>query len=114
MLKRTDEADGDERNVELLGEPKGAQLEFVDAAIASALAFWKDDEAHAAVDGVFCETPQALQVTRATDVWNRDVSKALHQQTVNWNPEMRFQLPAARELRNCAIQGERIKQVHVI
>src|SRR5439155_24967902 len=93
MLKRTDKAYGDEWNVELLGEPKGAQLEFVDAAIASALAFWKDDEAHAAVDCVFCETPQALQVPRASYVWNRNISKALHQQIVNWNTEMIFQLP---------------------
>src|SRR5262249_12419218 len=57
MLKRADDADGHEWDVELLREAECAEFEFAHSAIACALAFRKDDEAHAAVDGVFGETP---------------------------------------------------------
>src|SRR5882724_1975099 len=114
MLKRADEADRNERNVELLRQPKRTRFEFADSTVARALAFRENDEAHATVYSAFCKTPHALQIRRATHIGNWNISKALHQQAVYRNFEMRFQFPAAGELRNRTIKHERVKQVHVV
>ena len=114
MLIRADKAYGHDGNVVLLRQAKCAKFEFAHAAVARAFPFGKNDEAHAAVNGVFCEAPHALEIRWATDVRHRNVAKALHQHAVNGNPEMGFEFPAARKLRDGAIKDEGVEKIYVV
>ena len=95
-------------------KPEAAVLEFVQMTVAGAFGFRKNDQAHAAVDGFLGQPPQPLQILRAAYIWNRHVAEALHQPAINRNFEMRFQLPAAHQLRYRAVENERIEQVDVV
>src|SRR5260370_10523405 len=114
MVKGADQAGRNDRNSQLLCQAKSALFEVVHVSVARALALGKNDQAGAAVDRLLSHAPQALQVSGISDVWHRYISKALHEPAVNGNAEMRFQLPAANQLRNGAVQHEGIKQIDVV
>src|SRR6266446_6311231 len=114
VLEGADEADRSDGDAELLGEPEAAVLELVDAAIAGAFGFGENDEAGAAVDGVLGEAPHALDVGGTAHVGDGDIAETLHEPAVGGNFEMGFELPAAHELRNRAVEDEGIEDVDVI
>src|SRR5258705_65046 len=114
MLERADQAYGDDRDSELLGEAEAAVLEFVDVTVAGAPGFGKNDEAGAAINGVLGEAPHAFEVRGAAHIWHGNIAETLHEPTVGGDLEMRLEFPAAHELRNGAIKDERIKEVDVI
>jgi len=114
MLEGADEADGNDGDADLLREAETAVLEFVDVAVAGALGLGKNDEAGAAVDGVLREAPHALDVGGAARIRDGDIAEAFHEPAVGGYFEMGFKFPAARELRNRAIEHERIENVDVI
>src|SRR5882762_1386559 len=114
MLERADQAYGDDRDSELLGEAEAAILEFVDVTVAGTLGFRKNDEACAAIDGVLREAPHSLDIGRAADVGHRNIAETLHEPAIGGNLEMRFKFPAAHELRNGAIENEGVKEIDVI
>src|SRR5579859_5432106 len=106
MLEGPDQADGNDGDAELLGEAEAAVLKFVDVAVTGALAFGKNDEAGAAVDGFLGEAPHAFNVGRAVYVGNGNIAETLHEPAIGGNFEMGLEFPAARELRNRTIQHE--------
>src|SRR5260370_3010197 len=114
MVKGADQAGRNDRNSQLLCQAKSALFEVVHVYVARSLALGKNDQAGAAVDRLLSHAPQALKVSGISDVWHRYISKALHEPAVNGNAEMRFQLPAANQLRNGAVQHEGIKQIDVV
>src|SRR6267154_3578972 len=114
MLERADQAYGDDGDAEVLGETEAAVLEFVDVTVAGALGFRKNDEACSAIDGVLREAPHSLDIGRAADVGHRNIAETLHEPAVGGNFEMRFEFPAAHELRNGAIQNEGVKEIDVV
>src|ERR1041384_3268451 len=114
MLERTDDTDRHDGHFKLLGNAEYAVLEFVHAAIASALPFRKDYQASAAVDGIPRQTPHSFQVCGTADIGHRNIPEALHQPAVNGNFKMRFQLPSADELRDCAVKRKGIEKIDVI
>src|SRR5258708_5710476 len=114
VLDGADDADGHDGNFQLLGDAESAVLKFIDAAVASALRFWKNDEAGAAIDGVAGKSPHASEIGRATDIGHGNVTESFHQPAINWNVEMRFELPTPHELPDRAIQREGIEKIYVI
>src|SRR6202790_4741340 len=100
MLDGTDQADGHDRDAELLRDAEATFLESINVAVARALRFRKNDEARPAVDGVLREAPHALEIGRTAHVRDGDVAEALHQPAIGRNFEVRFQLPAADILRD--------------
>src|SRR6201984_3546282 len=83
-------------------------------AVASALAFGKNNQADTAVDSVASEAPHAPQIGGAANIRDRDISKSFHQPAINRNVEMGFEFPAANELRYRAVQRERIEKIYVV
>src|SRR5258708_19773466 len=57
VLDGADDTDRHDGNFQLLGDPESAVLKFIDAAVASALRSWKNEEADAAIDGVAGNSP---------------------------------------------------------
>src|SRR5260370_2198795 len=114
MLEGAEQADGNDGDAELLREAEAAVLEFVDAAVAGAVGFGKNDEGGAAIDRVLGEAPHALDVGGAAHVGDGNVAETLHEPAVGENFEVGFELPAAHELRNHAVEDERVEDVHVI
>src|SRR5262249_10003630 len=103
MLERADNADRNDGNFELLGDPKRAILKFGYPAVACAFPFRKNNKAGAAVDRVAGQTPHTLQISGTPHVRNRNVAEAFHQPAVNRDFEMRFEFPTAHKLRNSTI-----------
>src|SRR6266404_3223983 len=114
MLEGSHQADGHDGDAELLRNAKAAVLELIHVAVACTLGFRKNDQAGAAVNGVLRQPPHALEVRRAANVWHGNIPEALHQPAIRWNLEMRFQLPATDELRNGAVEHERIENIDMV
>ena len=89
----------------------GWQMAFL---LTGALGFGKDNQAGAAIDGVLCEAPHALQVRGAAQIRDGNIAEALHQPAICRDFEVRFQLPSANHLGHSTIQNKWVKQVDVI
>src|ERR1700746_1277348 len=83
-------------------------------AVASALAFRKNNQAGAVVYRVASDPPHALQIGGAANIRDGDISESFHHPAINRNVEMGFEFPTANELRYRAVQREGIKKIHVI
>src|SRR6516225_1003763 len=114
MLERADDADRYHRDFELLRNAECAILKFAHAAVAGSLAFWKNNEAGAVVDGVAGKAPHALEIGGAANVRHGNIPETFHQPAINGNFEVRFQLPAANKLRYGAVQRKGIEKIDVI
>lgn len=114
MLERADQANGDDRDADLLGQAEAAVLKFINTAIPGAFRFRKDDQTGAAIDGFLGEAPHALDVRGAADVGDGDIAETLHEPAVGGNFEMGLEFPAADELRDRAVKDERVKEIYVI
>ena len=114
MLERPHQADRHDGNPQLLRHAETAVLKLVHVPVACALRFRKNNQACTLFDGVLRQPPHALQIRRPPYIRNRNVAKALHQPPVRRNLEVRFQLPPAHQLRNRAVQHERIEQIDVV
>src|SRR5258708_1108767 len=114
VLDGADDTDRHDGNFQLLGDAESAVLKFIDAAVASALRFRKNDEAGAAIDGVAGKSPHASEIGRTTDIGHGNVTESFHQPAINWNVEMRFELPTTHKLRDGAIQREGIEKIYMI
>src|SRR5258708_9566607 len=114
MLERTDEADGNNRDAELLCDAKATILKSADGAIARALCLRKNNQASATVNRILRQAPHAFEVGGTANIGHGHIPKALHQPAVGRDPEVRFEFPAADILWNGAVQNERIKEIDVI
>src|SRR6267154_1786449 len=114
VLERSHQADGYDGNAKLLRHAEAAVLKLVHVTVARALGFRKNNQAGAAVDSFLCQPPHAFQIRRPPHIRNRYVAEALHQPPVRRNLEVRFQLPSAHQLRDGAIQHERIEEIDMV
>ena len=114
MLKRADDADGNNGHAELLRDAKSAILEFINVADARALGLREDDQTCSRINGCLCQAPHAFQIRGAPHIGNGNVAKALHEPAVRGNLEVRFQFPATDKLRNGAVQHEGVKEIDMI
>src|SRR5271169_5817065 len=104
MVKRADQTNGDDRYAQLLCQTESTLFEIVHVAIAGALPLGKNNQTGAVVNSFLRHAPQALQVLRTADIRHGHISKPFHEPAVDRNSEMRFQLPAADQLWDGAIQ----------
>src|SRR5262249_12151671 len=114
MLERANQAYGNNRHAQLLGDAEAAILKFIHVTVPRALGLGENDKARAGIDGSLRHAPHAFQIRGAPHIRHRHISEALHQPAVSGNLEVRFQFPAAHELWNGAVEHERIKQIDVV
>src|SRR5436309_61507 len=114
MLKRAYDTHWHDRNAELLRHAETAVLELIHAPVARPFGLRKNNQAGAPTDGILREPPHAFQIRRAPHIRDRHIAEALHQPAVRRNFEVRFQFPSADELRDGAVQHERVEKIDVV
>src|SRR5256886_11493635 len=114
MLKRAYDTHWHDRNAELLRHAEPAILELIHAPVARPFGLGKNNQAGATIYCILGQPPHALQIRRAPHIGNRHVAETLHQPAVRRNLEVRFQFPPPDELRDGAVQHERIEKIDVV
>src|ERR1700737_442068 len=66
------------------------------------------------MDCVLGEAPHSLEIGGAAHVGDGDVAETLHEPAVGGDFEMGLEFPTADELRNGAVENERIEEVNVV